>query len=286
MEHEQTTPEQTQNKVETIRTNKRYNIGRVLSGFILLAVGIILLLKQLGFELPYWLFTWPMLLIVIGFFVGARHGYHSNKWLIVVLIGVLFLIDKTIPGINISHFIWPIIIMTAGLMIIFRPRKKRLRDEHWRKWWEEQRYNKQEYRKHKFDKYRDYHYDYKQYTMPNDDKTGEDFINSTTIFGGIEKSVLSKTFKGGEIVNICGGTELNLSQADIEGKVVLDITQVLGGTKLIVPSHWEIKSEMMVAVFGGLEDKRAIKPETTIDTTKILVIKGISVFGGISISNF
>ncbi|MBM3416907.1 MAG: hypothetical protein FJY20_10820 [Bacteroidetes bacterium] len=52
--------------------------------------------------------------------------------------------------------------------------------------------------------------------------------------------MLSKDFKGGDIVNIFGGTEFNLSQADIKGRVTLEVTTIFGGTKLIVPSHWEV----------------------------------------------
>lgn len=54
-----------------------------------------------------------------------------------------------------------------------------------------------------------------------------------------------------------GGTEIDMTQADINGRVVLDVTQILGGTKLIIPAHWELKSEL-VSVFGGIEDKRAV----------------------------
>ena len=34
--------------------------------------------------------------------------------------------------------------------------------------------------------------------------------------------------------------------------------QVFGGTKLIVPPHWKIETEEVVAVFGGLNDKRQV----------------------------
>ena len=114
--------------------------------------------------------------------------------------------------------------------------------------------------------------------------SSEDFIESTSIFGGIKKNILSKKFKGGDVVNIMGGTELNLMQADINGTVILEIVQIFGGTKLIVPAHWEVKPEM-VALFGGIEDKRQMQ-NVTLNPDKILVLKGTTMFGGIDIRNY
>ena len=49
-----------------------------------------------------------------------------------------------------------------------------------------------------------------------------------------------------------GGAELNLMQADIHEQVFLEINNVFGGTKLIVPAHWYIKNEVS-AVFGRMK---------------------------------
>jgi hypothetical protein len=64
---------------------------------------------------------------------------------------------------------------------------------------------------------------------------------------------------------------------------VIDITQVFGGTKLIVPSHWRLSTEM-TAFFGSIEDKR--EQPVGAPTDKTLVIQGTSVFGGIEIRNY
>ena len=81
-----------------------------------------------------------------------------------------------------------------------------------------------------------------------------------------------------------GGAEINLSQSDIKKPVKMEINNVFGGTKIIVPSDWDVKSEA-TTVFGGVEDKRAI---TSIAPTagKTLIIEGNCFFGGIEIKNF
>jgi len=66
--------------------------------------------------------------------------------------------------------------------------------------------------------------------------------------------------------------------------VIIDITQVFGGTKIIVPSHWQVVSDL-AAVFAGMDDKR-IKNTAMPNSDKILVLKGVSIFAGIDIRSF
>ena len=112
----------------------------------------------------------------------------------------------------------------------------------------------------------------------------DDFIDSTNIFSGTKKVILSKNFKGGDIVNIFGGSEIDLSQADMTSPAVLEVTAIFGGATLIVPSNWAIKSEA-VTIFGGIGDKRKITtmPESP---TKTLVLKGTMIFGGMEIKSY
>jgi predicted membrane protein len=235
--------------------------GRAWGGLIIVAVGAVLLAKKAGADLPPWLFTWQMALITFGVFVGAKHRFRDWGWLVPVAIGSVFLADKFIEDISIEQFFWPIIIIFIGLVMIFKP--KRSRDGVWRRWNE----------KHQ-----------EQFSAMSSQNTEEDFINAVTIFGGAKKVIISKDFKGGETTTFFGGVEINLTQADINGRAELELTQVFGGTKLVVPSNWKIQTEELVSVFGGLDDKR--KNITTPDPDKTLVLKGTCVFGGIDIKNY
>jgi hypothetical protein len=87
-------------------------------------------------------------------------------------------------------------------------------------------------------------------------------------------------------VTIFGGTELNFGQADMNNRIVLDITQIFGGAKLIVPPHWRIHSEEIVSIFGSVEDKRPIVANPTYDENKVLILKGTNIFGGIDIKSY
>ena len=85
-------------------------------------------------------------------------------------------------------------------------------------------------------------------------------------------------------MNIFGGAELDFTQADISGRVVIDITQIFGGTKIIVPANWQVVSEL-AAVFASVDDKR-IRTTTGADSGKILVLKGVSIFAGVEVKSY
>jgi predicted membrane protein len=242
---------------------KHHKLGRIFGGLIIIGVGVLFLLRVMGTFFPSWLFTWPSLLIVIGMYVGARRGFRPGGWLVMMLVGGVFLLERILPFLNLSQFLWPALIIGVGLFMVLTPNRhlrRRERRERWKNKWK--------------GKWED------QYGDLTSHASNGDRIESVSIFGETKKVIVSKNFKGGEVTLIFGGAEINLSQADIQGKVKLEITQVFGGTRLIIPPHWEIQSTM-VTVMGSIEDKRLVSDNHNPD--KILVLDGTSVMGGIEI---
>lgn len=249
--------------------------GKIIAGFILTAVGLSLLFQQLNwFFFPSWLFSWPMILIIVGLVKRANNRSNSSSWLILIVVGCLFLVEKIFPGQNVVHLGWPVIIIAAGLWMIFR-----------------RNYNldtTQTTQKEAFanDDFLNPQPAATEPTGPDQPKTeaNEDYLNSFSLFGDVKKNILSKAFKGGEIVNIFGGTNLDFSHADVNGRVIIDVVQLFGGTKLIVPPHWQLVSDI-APIFGGVSDKRI--PDADLAASgKVLVLKGVSIFGGVDIKSF
>ncbi|MFI5152052.1 MAG: hypothetical protein ACHQET_01880 [Chitinophagales bacterium] len=236
--------------------------SRVWLALTLVVAGSAIFLQRMGLPLPEWLFSWQMLLITIGILMGFIHGFRGPAWLILIIVGGFFLYDRMIPGIDLHRFLWPFAIIAIGILMLVRPRRHR-RWEHLKEKWERK--------------------DWSKYSQKTESYSSEDHIDATAVFGGIHKTILSKNFKGGDMTIFMGGAELNLAQADINGTVTLDITQVMGGTKLIVPPHWEIRSNL-TSVFGNIEDKR--QQDKVANPDKVLILDGTSVFGGIEIRNF
>lgn len=248
------TPEN-QPPVNTPRDTHR--TGRIMGGLFIVAIGLLLLARQAGMDFPRWLFSFETLLIAGGAYLGFRHSFRGFGWMIPILIGGFLLLDDIYPYYDIKHFTWPIVIIGIGLFIIFRAGKKA---PDWKKW------------------------DASQGELEN---ATDDYLDSTVVFGGVKKNIISKNFRGGESVTVFGGTEINLTQADLKGPIVLELTQIFGGTKLIVPAHWKVQSKDLVAIFGGIDDKRPpVSNAGAEEAEKILVLKGTCLLGGIEIKSF
>ncbi|HEY0667461.1 MAG TPA: DUF5668 domain-containing protein [Sphingobacteriaceae bacterium] len=241
--------------------------GKVLAGFILLAIGGVLLLRNFGFFFPSWIISWPMAFIAIGLYIGSKTNFRNAGAYIFLLIGGIFLIQRLFQDIEIKSFFFPILFIAGGLWIIFGRRNKKFKNNlDW-----------------------DKRIDVEAADPVDSEKqplnySGDDWIDSVSVFGGIKRNIMSKDFKGGDIVNIFGGAEINLMQADFNQPAILDVTQIFGGTKIMLPPHWIVQSEM-AAIFGGIEDKRPHQISTE-NTNKIIIIKGTSIFGGISIVSY
>lgn len=253
-------------------SNSNNKSGRAFGGLILILIGAGLLLRQLDFPFfPYWLFSWPMILIAVGLFQGSKHGYQRPGPLILILLGCIFLFNHLDLGFSLP--IWPIAIIAAGVWMLIR--RSRTGSDNPTDFWD------------------------KRVNLEGDDlkepinfdepgasnfTNAYDKIDSISVFGGVKKNIVSKNFVGGEIINFFGGTDINLMQADFKGRIVVEVVQVFGGTKMIVPANWVVHSEM-IAIFGGIDDKR---PQQTMadQDGKVLIIRGTSLFGGISIRSF
>ncbi len=106
-----------------------------------------------------------------------------------------------------------------------------------------------------------------------------DYLNTTAIFGGVKKAIISKDFKGGKINNLFGETILDFTCADISGVVVLDISQAFGEINLTVPTNWQVEtdiSQFLAATRDVTQPKKS---------SKILVITGNSAFAALNIAN-
>jgi len=115
-------------------------------------------------------------------------------------------------------------------------------------------------------------------------------LDEVNIFWGGRKRIVSKNFLGGEIVSIFGGFEIDLTQADFTSdQIQIEIVSIFGGGELQIPTNWEVMVES-VGIFGGTGDRTwhpNSAPGVAAPATpaKRLIIKGVSIFGGLTIKN-
>lgn len=233
---------------------------RMWTGLFIIGAGILWLLYKMGLPFPPWFFDWPMILIAIGIFSGLQSNFRNNAWIILLFLGTIFLIDDNMAGWNLHRYIWPVALILFGFFFLSRKRKCSRRGD-------------------------------RGFTGPSTNEgdpvkssleDDNEYMDYNIFMGSIKKKVLSKNFRGGTISCVMGGAEIDLSQADMQKPAIIDVSQLFGGTKILVPTNWDVKSEVS-AIFGGFEDKR--NPTANIlDSNKTLIIKGSSLFGGIEIS--
>jgi predicted membrane protein len=115
-------------------------------------------------------------------------------------------------------------------------------------------------------------------------QNADDSLSTTTIFGDIKRTVLSKDFKGGSVRNVFGNTELDFTQADLTGIAVLDISQAFGQVTIAIPIDWRVETEI-THIASEMDDDRSYLIRTR-KSNKVLVLKGLSVFAAVEIVNF
>jgi predicted membrane protein len=238
----------------------------LLWGAIIAVIGIVLLLDNLGIISASQVFRfWPMILVAAGIInIAARSGRIFGIMLVVV--GVLFQLDR----LGLVRFSWGELIAIAmigvGVLIMWSSIEARkiaaqipgqLGD-----------------------------------SAASATNTGVDaaalrnVLNEVAIFGGVERRITTKDFRGGSVNAVFGGVELDLGRADMQQpETELEINAIFGGVELRVPDNWQVVSRGQ-AIFGGYDDKT---DHSDVDATgnpkKILILTGSAIFGGVDIKN-
>lgn len=227
------------------RGNKRFYIG-----LILILIGGVLILERL--DLIPWnvadlLISWQMLLIAIGTLL--LFGKNFVAGFILIGIGSFFILPEitNVPD-KFRQLYGPLALVIVGLLLLFRHKgcNRQIR---------EGVKNKQ------FDQF-------------------DDFV----IFGGREVFINTQDLKGGRATSIFGGIEYDLRQANLSpAGAVIDCICIFGGTGIKVPAGWNVKNEV-TTIMGAFSDKRGDTfQQTEINPTKTLVIKGVTLFGGVEV---
>lgn len=252
----------------------RISHNKALVGIFIVVIGIVLLLRQIPpFDqyLPAWLFTWPMILIIIGAFVFLKNGFGG---LPPIIVGVFFLLrEENVLSEQFRNYAFPLLIIVIGLIFIL----KRNHHPRCRKHAMRHRYR----RGGRFQRTGEGLEGVDEYE--NVDNSSEDYLDINSVFGSAEKSMFTKAFKGGNINCAFGGSKINLTQADIEDRAVLNVSVAFGGAEITVPANWQVQNDL-TAILGGIEDKRRlITPQT--EQKKTLVLRGGIFCGGVEIKN-
>ena len=91
-------------------------------GLLMIAVGIVFLLRNLGINVPHWLFSWSSLMLVAGLWIGYKKDFRIDNWIILVMIGGIFTI-RDIAFFELSRITGALILIGLGIYLVIKPNK-------------------------------------------------------------------------------------------------------------------------------------------------------------------
>ena len=238
-----------------METKNRFIDRRAILGIVLVFFGILVLAENLNlfnFSIFDLIFSFPMILILVGI-ISLNH--KKNNVLSYVLIGFgVVLLTPRVLGIPFDYhrIFLPAVFVSIGLLILFRKKKDN------------------------------------NFCINEHEPTlsSSDYIDEVNVFGGSERKITSKSFKGGKITSIFGGSTFDMTDCEMdEGKNVIDVVNIFGGTKMLIPADWKLHVEV-ISIFGGFADKRKNYNNSGISSGKELHITGVVIFGGGEIKSF
>jgi predicted membrane protein len=110
-----------------------------------------------------------------------------------------------------------------------------------------------------------------------------DRVNSIVVFFGRDIANNSPQFRGGSILNVFGGTEVDLRNAHpAQGGAAVDVLCAFGGVGFIVPEGWRVEVTGL-PLFGGWSNKT--RGEVLAVDAPLLSIEALVAFGGIEVKH-
>ena len=259
----------------------RQNPGRVLVGVLMILFGLFLTLGSLGI-LHVGIYTmWPLLLIIWGVWVVARAFGYSDGWKMKVR-GVINEKFRDATGTESPHDFADRVKTTIQNNINYQIHEN-IRSRIDSRWSGSSSGNEPQNAANP-SSFGGASSSGTSANSTHSNNPSDSEFDYMAIFGGIKQRIAVKNFRGGRLMAICGGFEIDLTRADIEGQsAVIDASALMGGGEIRVPDTWIVEIRG-VALLGGYTDETHQMIADTA-TAKRLIVKGIAALGGVVIKN-
>lgn len=227
----------------------RHLSGRIFWGLVLILLGVLFLLDQMGRAdfgelISRW---WPLILVAAGLWQLISTNFQELAGgLFLIALGVIFQLAKLeILGRNLWRYVWPALIIGLGLWVLLGA--------------------------------------FRRTSAARLSGSKEDDLDAFAMFAGLNRRIESQNFRGGKATAIMGGIELDFTQVRLaEPKAVLDLTAIMGGIDITVPRHIRVELSGN-PVLGGIENKHNYAPGPGAEQT--LSIRATAILGGIDIKD-
>lgn len=220
--------------------------SRKIAGTVLILMGLVFLVDQ--FSVRWfgigWIFANLWPLIFVFLGINFWGNGKRKPAMVMLFLGGMFLLSNLVSW-SIWSLIWPMFFIFIGITILFD--------------------------------------DEKTVNSAIKGEENTDLLNDVLLFWGMDKKIISKDFKGGDIVAIFGGGTLDLSGVSIaKGGAELNIVAIFGGLKVILSKDAYQVDAKGSGVFGGWSNSYENGAKKTAKTLKL---DGVAIFGGVEVSN-
>lgn len=221
--------------------------GRLLFGLVLVTLGLLWTLENMGLDgagdVLRW---WPALLIAYGFVrvTGLDGSKRIVSGSLIMLVGG-WMLARELDIVHVSIFrLWPVFMIVLGASLVWRSMRG------------------------------------PGFSSDASDRSA--YPRPFAFMGGVTRNVDSQELVGLEATAVMGGVEADLRGARARGReVVAEVFAWWGGVDLIVPEDWRVVSEV-TPIMGGVDDR---SKAAGADAATTLVVRGLVMMGGVEIRN-
>lgn len=219
----------------------RSGFGRLLAGFILLVLGTLFLLDNLGWiDARRFFDLWPLILVYLGI-TRLMRPTRKGFGLFLILLGIWLLLFNFDVFRLAPWDLWPALLILLGGALIWQALAPG--------------------------------------PVPAGVESGG-YLTAMAVLGGSRHRIVSKEFTGGEATAIMGGCVIDLRNAAPGGdRAVLDVFTLFGGIEILVSEAWKIEVRGR-PILGGFNDERTrtgSDPKHTLVIKGTAILGGIAI---------
>jgi hypothetical protein len=223
----------------------------VLAGVVLVTLGVVLLLDELGtFVAADLLATWwPLVIVGAGVVQMTVRPRSVGGGAVVIGVGVVLQLWR-LDVVDDLSLLWPVLLLTLGGWLLLGHRARHAEAE----------------------------------LLGTSGEvaggSGEE-LDVVTVFSDRRVRLAPGPFRGGSVVTVFGDVDLDLAAAEPTSRAKLDGVTIFGDVDLIVPSSWEVTSAGMTILGDVRIDERL--PVAGAEQVPTLQLDLVTIFGDVRV---
>ena len=223
-----------------------------IMGILFMAAGLIVFLKNFGIWHIRWheIFTWQMVLIVVGMFLLCGHDTKKAGW-VLIGVGVVFWIAEYVHlSETLRKLVWPVVLMVGGMVLLVGRRKTEGVSD-------------------------------VEVIGGETDGTSQasdmNRINVSASFSNRSYKPMGSYISGGIVQCTMGGVRVDLSSVQLEGNsATIDLSGVMGSCTIIIPASWQVQFNVGTFLGSAVDLRPTPTPSAN---APLLILTGRLVLG-------